>query len=100
MPTNPIVSGLKHGGLEARPIETAPKDSTIIRLLVDYSADEAEHPLEDDTLAWTIGHNSDDNVGDGEGSGWQFAGWCWSHDHYTQGVGKPIGWLPLHGELP
>jgi hypothetical protein len=69
------------------------RDETVL-LLVDYS-DDGEHALDDATVAITIGHNNDHNVGEGEGSGWQFAGWCWSHDHYTEGKGKPIGWLPL-----
>ncbi|RZL78561.1 MAG: hypothetical protein EOP66_07810 [Sphingomonas sp.] len=65
-----------------------------VLLLVDYGEDGA-HAIDDASVAVTIGHNNDHNVGDGEGQGWQFAGWCWSHDHYTQGEGKVIGWLPL-----
>ena len=65
----------------------------IVMLLVDYR--EGEHSLDDAVVAITVGHNNDHNVGEGEGSGWQFAGWLWSQDCYTQGEGKPIGWLPL-----
>ena len=75
--------------VRALPIETAPRDGTIIRLLVefeDHATENTEGP------AWTIGHNSRDNTGDDV---WQFAGWCWNHDHYTEGKGKPVGWLPL-----
>lgn len=67
-----------------------------VMLLVDYG-ENGEHAIDDASVAVTIGHNNDHNVGDGEGQGWQFAGWCWSHDHYTQGKGKVIGWLPLTG---
>ena len=74
------------------PIETAPKDGTQLLLLVDFE----DHSTEDVRgPARTIGANNDDNVGPGEGEGWQFAGWCWSHDHYTQGTGKPVGWMPM-----
>ena len=72
------------------PIEQAPRDGTMVALLVDYSG-EGAHPLEDDTVAWTIGANNLDN--DGEDT-WRFAGWCWSHDHFTEGKGRVIGWAP------
>lgn len=76
-----------------RPLSYAPRNGTILRLLVDYS-DDGEHALHDTAdTAWTIGHNNFDN--DGEDV-WLFAGWCWSHDHYTQGAGKVVGWLPFH----
>lgn len=81
-----------------RPIETAPKNNTLLRLLVDYTGEDSAHPLEDDILAWTVGFNNDDNVGEGEGQGWQFAGWSWQQDHFTEGRGKAIGWLPFHGQ--
>jgi len=72
------------------------RDETVI-LLVDYS-DSGENALDDAVVAITIGHNNDHNVGKGEGSGWQFAGWNWCQDHYTEGKGTPIGWMPLpHG---
>jgi hypothetical protein len=76
-----------------QPIETAPKNGTLLLLLVDYS--EGDHWIDDEQsgLGRTIGHNNDDNVGEGEGEGWQFAGWCWTHDHYVEGSGKPIKWM-------
>lgn len=79
----------------ARPMEAAPRDGRILRLLVDYSGEDARHPLDDASEAWTIGSNSFDNDGVDE---WQFAGWCWSHDHFTEGRGRVIGWLPFHGD--
>lgn len=84
-----------HPRLPAEPfmaMETAPKDATMVRLLVDYS--EGHHPLDDADVTWTIGFNNDDNVGEGEGNGWQFVGWSWSQDCFTDGDGRPIGWLP------
>lgn len=73
------------------------RDETVL-LLVDYSND-GDHPLDDAHVAITIGHNNDHNVGEGEGEGWKFAGWCWTHDHYVEGKGKPIGWSPLPHDL-
>jgi hypothetical protein len=75
-----------------RPIETAPKDGTQVLLLVEFE----EHATEDiPGPARTIGANNDGNVPPGEGEGWQFAGWCWCHDHYVQGTGTPVGWQPM-----
>ena len=71
-----------------RDMESAPKDGTLVRLLVSFD----EHSTEDADEAPTIGANNFDN--DGEDV-WRFAGWCWSHDHFTQGVGTPAGWLPM-----
>lgn len=79
----------------AFPMASAPTDATMVLLLVDYTADDAGHALDDQDQAWTLGFNNDSNVGEDEGNGWQFAGWCWSHDHFTDGRGKPIGWLPF-----
>lgn len=76
-----------------RPMETAPKDGTIVRLLVDYRGEEACHPLEDAAVMHTIGGNTDGNTGLREG--WKFAGWSWEQDCFCEGRGKPIGWLPL-----
>ncbi len=72
-----------------RPMETAPRDGTMLRLLVEFT----EHATEDSPgPSPTIGANNFDNDGEDR---WQFAGWCWTHDHFTQGQGKPVGWLPM-----
>lgn len=81
---------------EPRDMATAPRDDTTIWLLVDYSPDEAAHPLVDASLAWTLGMNSFDNTGE---DAWRFVGWCWSHDHFTEGRGKPVAWKPVGFEL-
>lgn len=70
--------------------ETAPKDGSLLRLSVQFD----EHPMDDDTgpPQVTIGMNNVGNTGVDE---WQFAGWCWTHDRFTQGEGTVVGWLPL-----
>lgn len=75
--------------IEPMPLETAPKDGTIVRLLVQF-----EHGNLEDTPEpqWTIGENSKDNTGEDV---WQFAGWNWSHDVFCEGTGKVLSWLPL-----
>ncbi|MBB1060375.1 hypothetical protein [Marilutibacter spongiae] len=73
-----------------RSMSTAPKDGTMIRLLVDFT----DHATEDSPEpSPTIGACTDDNTGENEG--WKFAGWCWSHDHFIEGKGTPVGWLPM-----
>ncbi len=75
--------------LGPRPMDTAPRDGTMVRLLVQFTA----HATEDtDGPSWTIGANNGEHDG---GDLWCFAGWCWTHDHFTEGKGAPIGWLPL-----
>ncbi|TCM25149.1 hypothetical protein [Novosphingobium sp. ST904] len=92
-PTNP--ERLVEAGF--RPMsEWDSRDRTVL-LLVDYS--DGCHALDDAQFAITIGHNNDHNVGEDEGKGWEFAGWCWSHDHYVQGEGMPVGWMPLPHHL-
>lgn len=72
------------------PIETAPKDGTLLRLLVDFE----RHATEDSAgPAHTIGANS--YLNDGEDV-WKFSGWDWGCDCFTEGEGVPVGWLPLH----
>ncbi|OEC62121.1 hypothetical protein A7D21_26825 [Pseudomonas sp. AP19] len=71
-----------------RDMATAPTDGTMLRLLVEFE----DHSTEDAEQAPTIGANNFDN--DGEDV-WRFAGWCWSHDHFTEGKGNPLGWLPM-----
>jgi len=78
--------------LAPRAMETTPRDGTMVRLLVQFEENATEDTAEP---AWTIGACNDDNVGEDERIGWQFAGWCWTHDHFTEGKGTPVGWLPL-----
>ena len=76
------------------PMNTAPRDGSLVRLLVEFE----DHATEDeDGPCPTIGANNHDN--DGEDT-WLFAGWDWCHDLFTQGVGKPIGWLPMLDTTP
>ncbi|WP_200480126.1 hypothetical protein, partial [Azospirillum brasilense] len=75
------------------------KDGTLVRLLIeqpaDSSYDDDANPTADVSTGetWeTIGWNNADNTG-GE-TGWQFAGWDWEQDCWTEGRGKVVGWLP------
>lgn len=76
----------------AWPMDSAPKDGTLIRLLVEFD----ENAI-DDTEAggpyWTVGENTADYTDCDE---WEFAGWSWEQDCFTKGYGKPVGWLPFH----
>ena len=78
------------GSIQHNPADTAPKDGTMLRLLVNY--EDGSGALEDADEAWTIGFNSLENTGEDE---WQIAGWNWCHDCFTDGRGKVIGWLPF-----
>lgn len=93
-----------------RPIADAPKAGQLCLLLVDYSEEanraaiDAEpnyvwspNPLEDESVARTVGHNSFENTGEDR---WEFAGWCWSQDHYTEGHGTPIAFIELDSVAP
>ena len=73
-----------------RDMATAPRDGTLVRLLVEFT----EHATEDSDAmpSPTIGANSFDHTGE---DAWQFAGWSWEQDCFTQGAGEPVGWLPL-----
>lgn len=81
------------GQVQPLPMSDAPRDGTMVRLLVEFT----DHATEDCVgPAWTIGaYASDDETG-----GWQFAGWCWTHDHFTEGEGTPVGWLPMLASAP
>ncbi|MGY2167621.1 hypothetical protein [Pseudomonas gingeri] len=60
-----------------RDMAAAPTDGTMLRLLVEFE----DHSTEDAEQAPTIGANNFDNDG---ADVWRFAGWCWSHDHFTE----------------
>ncbi|HEX5126385.1 MAG TPA: hypothetical protein VFW00_06570, partial [Rhodocyclaceae bacterium] len=77
-----------------RPMETAPKDGTMLRLLVAFT----DHQTEDTAEPCpTIGANSFDSTDIDQ---WQFAGWNWQQDCFTEGRGTPVGWLPLAPATP
>ncbi|AWH36630.1 hypothetical protein C1929_07630 [Stenotrophomonas sp. ZAC14D1_NAIMI4_6] len=78
--------------VEPRAMDTAPRDGTMVRLLVQFEDNATEDTAKP---AWTIGACNDNYLGEDERTGWRFAGWCWTHDHFTEGKGVPVGWLPL-----
>lgn len=74
-------------------IETAPKDGTLVRLLVEFT----DHQIEDTNQPHeTIGFNSLENTGFDV---WDLAGWNWEMDCFCAGSGKPIGWLPMGSSI-
>ena len=76
-------------------MDSAPKDGTLVLLLVDVQEgdpDEYFAPLEDERYSRTVGFCCEDHNGDPE---WQFSGYNWMQDHFTQGGGVPIRWAPL-----
>ncbi|MBA8799206.1 hypothetical protein FHW77_002925 [Agrobacterium sp. RC10-4-1] len=82
-----------------QPIETAPKDGAILRLLVN--PDQEEFTAFDDSLTpfETIGFNNLENTKEDR---WEFAGWDWQQDCFITGRGEVIAWSifdalkPLH----
>lgn len=81
-----------------QPIETAPKDGTLLILMVDADIDseDSSHPTENELSYRTIGSNNLDHDGDDL---WRFAGWCWQHDHWVEGRGSPTHWQPMPDRL-
>ncbi len=74
-------------------MQTAPKDGTIVRLLV-VPDPEAWTPFDDSHNPYeTIGFN---NLTDTQEDRWEFVGWDWNHDCFVSGLGEVIGWLPFH----
>ncbi len=74
------------------PISEAPRDGTLVRLLVDYD-DGGDHPLEDSPEPqWTVGFNNLTDTGFDE---WQFVGWSWQQDIFCTGRGTPIAFAYL-----
>lgn len=73
-------------------MESAPKDGTMLRLLV--RPDREEFTAFHDSLApfETIGFNNLENT---EEDLWEFAGWDWSQDCFITGRGEVIGWTAM-----
>ncbi|MCC3679189.1 hypothetical protein LLE81_00060 [Staphylococcus epidermidis] len=77
-----------------RPMESAPKDGTLLRLLVEFddcAIDDGEGPFA------TVGQNFLDTTGE---DAWQFVGWDWEQDVFVDGIGRPVGWMPMLAAPP
>jgi len=93
-----------------QPIETAPKDGTIVQLLVQFvdhppgqkSVLNGAGPLYDTAdPCWTIGGNTVENTGVDH---WQFVGWNWEQDCFvdtsTDSGHRVLGWAPFDVAAP
>ena len=76
-------------------MEDAPKDGSILRLLVKFDRKSAAGPFEDTTdPSWTIGANNMGNTGEDV---WDVVGWSWEQDVFCHAYGATVlGWLPFH----
>lgn len=76
---------------------TAPKDGTMLRLLVN--PDQEEFTAFDDSLTpfETIGFN---NLADTTEDRWEFVGWDWQQDCFITGRGEVIGWMAWDTSQP
>lgn len=79
------------------PMASAPKDGTMLRLLV--VPDQEEFTAFDDSLTpyETIGSN---NLSDTQEDRWEFAGWDWQQDCFINGRGEVIGWTAFKAAVP
>lgn len=103
--SSPVASPIAYGE-DWRDPATAPREYTLVRLLVDYrdlpgyeTEDTPFCPLQNEEIAETIGHRGDEP--DDE---WQFVGWDWHTDEWVNCVsptyGRVIGWLPYPATPP
>ena len=100
-----IISALAEPAGEVGPVawrsmESAPKNGTMLRLLVrpGNAEEDGWTPFADSIDPYqTIGFNPLSDTGEDE---WQFAGWDWCHDCFTDGAGDIIGWLPFDTTTP
>lgn len=78
------------------PLDLAPRDGTMLWLLMDYSDREEWSPLVDAELSWTIGFNNFDNT---EEDRWQSVGWSWTQDFLLETSRRPVAWKPVGFDL-
>ncbi|KFJ08631.1 hypothetical protein DR66_6063 [Delftia acidovorans] len=96
--------------MQVHPLETAPKDGTIVQLLVQFvdhppgqkSVLNGAGPLYDTAdPCWTIGGNTVENTGVDH---WQFVGWNWEQDCFvdtsTDAGHRVLGWAPFDVAAP
>lgn len=80
--------------MKFNPIETAPKNSQILMLLVVPKSDHFHEALQDSSEPTvTIGFNSFE---DSQTDHWHILGWNWEQDFLKESQAlEPIGWLPF-----
>ena len=78
-------------------MESAPKDGTILRLLVRSTGQFNESFEDSDDPFWTIGFN---NLSNTQEDAWQIVGWNWEQDAFQDLQDfEIIGWLPMVPEI-
>lgn len=81
-----------------RPMHTAPRDGTWVKLKVEYDSDNGPwQPLIDAHACWTIGYNDYTNTGEDR---WHVVGWNWEQDVIAStNPPKLHAWLPFNVEV-
>lgn len=80
--------------LKPCPMDTAPKDGSMLRLFCRFDGDSSTGAFEDADEGWTIGTNNLANTGEDV---WDIVGWDWMQDTFRQAhTAQPLGWLPFH----
>ena len=80
---------------EWKSMDSAPKDGTFVILKVrpGIAENDGWTPFADSSDPYvTIGFNALRDTGEDQ---WQFAGWDWCHDCFTDGAGTVEGWMPF-----
>lgn len=76
-------------------LSAVPKDGRLLRLLIEHGGEDDANPTADVGAGehWeTIGQNNLANTCEDV---WEFAGWDWCQDCWTQGAGKVVAWMPF-----
>lgn len=78
-----------------RPASEAPTDGRYVIVIVDAgSPAEWGTPFDTARYGVTIGFNCADYTLEPAEDCWNTVGWCWAHDHHTEGSPRVVAYLP------